>query len=310
MLITQVPNQLADRFWMLGNEAYPLYLYANAEQASVLEGGISAVGPVLVEQIEARGLAPNGLTKLVVTHAHPDHVMAIPWLRQKYPQLKVVASQTAADTLANPKALAFFAKIDAALAESLRQAGRLAQPAAAVPTEPELFAVDEVVRQGDTIEVAAEVTFQVLETPGHSPCSISLFEPAKRFLVVSDATGYWLPADDYWWPNYFDDYGTYLASMQRLSGLSAEVLCLSHNAALTGREEIQDYFRRAIAATEAYHERIVAEIRGGASVRSLAEQLGAEVFEKTQLLPLEFFQKNCGVLIKQSLRHEGISPEG
>lgn len=309
MLITRVPRELAEGFWMLGSEAYPLYVYAHTEQASVLEGGISALGPVLAEQLEARRLAPGGLGKLVVTHAHPDHVMAIPWLRRRYPQLKVIASQAAADTLANPKALAAFGQIDVALAESLRQAGRLDQPADAPPTDPELFAVDEVVRQGDTIEVASEVAFQVLETPGHSPCSISLFEPAKRFLVVSDATGYWLPADDYWWPNYFGDYGVYLASMERLAGLSSEVLCLSHNAAITGREEIQDYFRRAIAATQAYHQRIVDEIRGGSSVRSLAEKLGAEVYEKTQLLPLEFFQKNCGVLVKQSLRHEGISPE-
>jgi len=26
-------------------------------------------------------------------------------------------------------------------------------------------------------------------------------------------------------------------------------------------------------------------------------------------LSLEFFQKNCGLLVKQSLRHEGLEPE-
>jgi len=309
MLITQVPYQLSERFWMLGNAAYPIYLYASAEQTSVLEGGISALGPVLVEQIDSRRLAPSGLAKLVVTHAHPDHVMAIPFLRQKYPDLKVVASQAAADTLSNPKALTAFAQIDNALAQALHEAGQLDHSAAAPSDDPRLFAVDQIVREGDAIEVAPEVTFQVLETPGHSPCSISLFEPAKRYLVVSDATGYWIPADDYWWPNYFSDYAAYVASMERLSGLGVEVLCLSHNAAITGAEEIGDYFRRAIEATRAYHQRIIDEINRGRSVRQLAEELGREVYEKTQLLPLEFFQKNCGVLVKQSLRHEGIAPE-
>jgi len=47
-------------------------------------------------------------------------------------------------------------------------------------------------------------------------------------------------------------------------------------------------------------------VKAGKPVRQLAEELGAEVYAKTQLLPLDFFQKNCGLLIKQSLRHEGI----
>jgi hypothetical protein len=37
--------------------------------------------------------------------------------------------------------------------------------------------------------------------------------------------------------------------------------------------------------------------------------LGAEVYARTQLMSLEFFQKNCGLLVKLSLRHEGIGAE-
>ena len=126
---------------------------------------------------------------------------------------------------------------------------------------------------------------------------------------VSDATGFYMPEHDCWWPNYFGGYGAYMASMRRLAGLGAEVLCLSHNAALKGAEAVKDYFDRAIAATEACHRRIVDEIKAGKPVRQLAEELGAEVYQKTQLLPLEFFQKNCGLLVKLSLKHEGIAPE-
>ena len=95
--------------------------------------------------------------------------------------------------------------------------------------------------------------------------------------------------------------------MQRLSRLDAEVLCLSHNGVIKGADDVAAYFRGAIAATEDYHRRIVAEAQAGKAARQIAEQLGAEVYDKTQLLPLEFFQKNCGLLVKQSLRHEGLS---
>ena len=97
--------------------------------------------------------------------------------------------------------------------------------------------------------------------------------------------------------------------MKRLAGLPAEVLCLSHNAAVKGADDVRAYFEQAIAATQAYHARIVAEAKAGRPVRQIAEQLGAEVHARTQLMPLEFFQKNCGLLVKLSLRHEGIGAD-
>ena len=84
------------------------------------------------------------------------------------------------------------------------------------------------------------------------------------------------------------------------------MLCLSHNGAVLGRAGVREYFAGAIAATRQYHERIVAEARAGKPVRQIAEELGAEIHRQTPLLPLDFFQKNCGLLVKQSLKHAGL----
>ena len=100
----------------------------------------------------------------------------------------------------------------------------------------------------------------------------------------------------------------YVGSMERLSALGARVLCLSHNGVIQGAEDVRKYFEGAIASTREWHERIVREARGGKTVRQIAEELGSEVYEKTQLLPVEFFQKNCGLLVKNSLKHAGIEP--
>jgi len=166
--------------------------------------------------------------------------------------------------------------------------------------------VDGVLKEGDTVSVG-RASFNVLATPGHSDCSLSFFDPSGKALVCSDATGYYMPQYQTWWPNYFSDYGAYLNSMRRLAVLGAEVLCLSHNAAITGAAEVQAYFDRAIAATEAYHRRIVDAVKAGQSAQELAGQLGAEIHAKAGLMPVDFFQKNCGLLIKLSLKHEGIN---
>jgi hypothetical protein len=122
-------------------------------------------------------------------------------------------------------------------------------------------------------------------------------------LIISDATGYYIPDSGYFWPNYFTDYGAYLESIRRLAALDAEIVCLSHNAVIKGAEAVKVYFDAAAAATEAYHERIVTEIGAGKSPEEIARQLGIEVHEKTQLLGVEFFQKNCELLVKQSAKY-------
>ena len=55
-------------------------------------------------------------------------------------------------------------------------------------------------------------------------------------------------------------------------------------------------FGDALAATQEYHQRIVAEAKAGKPARQIAEDLGAEIYAKTPFLPLDFFQKNCGLL--------------
>lgn len=308
MPITNPPAKLTDQLWMLGSSAYPLYLFQGENEAAVFEGGIGAMGPLLSAQMDELGIGKDSVRQVVVTHAHPDHVMAVPALREMFPEAQVLASETAASTLATEKAIAFFRKIDAALTDSLVKAGALLEEHRGQPRVDKQIAVDRLVKEGDAIVIDG-VAFGVLHTPGHSDCSLSFHQPESGVLIVSDATGYYLPEHEYWWPNYFVSYGTYLNSMRRLETLAAETLCLSHNAVIQGAEEVKSYFARAIDATEQYHERIVAEAKAGKSVREIGEQFGAEVYEKTQLLPLEFFQKNCGLLAMKSLKHAGIEPE-
>lgn len=306
MLIKDPPVAILDNLWMLGTNPYPLYLVKGEREAAVFEGGVGAMGKVLGEQMAELGIAGDSVKQVVVTHAHPDHVMAVPAMRALFPQAAVLASAIAAKTLAVEKAIAAFCEMDQMLTGSLLGSGTICEEHRPEPLAEKQIAVDRVLKEGDAVTVE-EISFTVLETPGHSDCSLSFHEPKAGVLIVSDATGYYFVGENAWWPNYFTDYGKYVDSMRRLAALEADVLCLSHNAAIRGRDEVASYFRDCIADSEAYHGRICERTRAGIPVRQLAEELGAEVHAKTPLLPLGFFQKNCGILIKQSLRHENIS---
>jgi len=266
------------------------------------------VAPVIARQMAALGIARDSVKQVVITHAHPDHVMGVPVFRKLFSNVTVLASAVAAKTLAVEKAVSFFCKVDQMVAGSLRTARSITEADQAQPPAEMKIAVDRTLKAGDTVTVGS-AHFAVLETPGHSDCSLSFHEADRGILIISDVTGYYMPEHQWWWPNYFTGYAASLDSMRRLAGRKAEVLCLSHNAVIKGAEEIGAYFKGAIAATEAYHQRIVDEAKSGKPSRALAEQLGSEVFAKTQLLPLDFFQKSCALLIKQSLQHAGMSEQ-
>jgi len=308
MLIDTPPVAVTENLWMLGTRAYPLYLYRTDGEAILFEGSVGAMARLVAEQIDGMGIDRASVRQLVITHAHPDHVMAVPRLRAIFPDLAVLASETAARTLASEKAVGFFAQIDEMITGSL-----VAREIIGAEQRPEPFAekgiaVDRTIAEGDLVTVGP-ASFEVLQTPGHSDCSLSFFEPREAILIVSDATGYYMPEHGTWWPNYFTNYGDYLHSIQRLAGFQADVLCLSHNGAIRGREAVQAYFDEVLAATKAYHQRIVGEIKAGKPSRQLGEELGAEIHAKTPVLPLDFFQKNCSLLVKLSMKHEGLAGE-
>jgi len=308
MLVKDPPVQVNDNLWMLGSNEYPLYFVRGEGQAAIFEGGVGAMGPLVLEQMGELGIDRESITQLVIPHAHPDHVMAVPLLRETLPRVTVLASEIAAGTLAHEKAIGMFIGIDEALTASLLSRGRITEAHRPKPLAEKKIPVDKVIKEGDTIAVDG-LSFNVLQTPGHSDCSLSFHEPSRGILFVSDAAGYYMPDHDALWPDYFGGYSAYLDSMERLAGLGAEILCLGHSAVVRGADAVATHFRRAMDATRAYHQRIVDEVKSGRPVRELAGQLGSEVYEKTPLLPLEFFQKNCNLLVKQSLKQEGISPE-
>jgi glyoxylase-like metal-dependent hydrolase (beta-lactamase superfamily II) len=308
MLIQGPPVQVTDDVWMLGSNEYPLYFVQSEGETAVFEGGVGSMGPLVLEQMDELGIDRASVRQLLVPHAHPDHVMAVPLLREALPGLTVVGSEPAAAVLANEKAVSFFVGIDEGLTASLLKMGVIREWHRPRPLAEKKIAVDRVVQEGDTIAVG-RLSFNVLRTPGHSDDSLSFHEPDRRLLFVSDAAGYYMPDLDAWWPDYFTGYREYLESIERLAALGAEVLCLGHRAAVTGADQVKAHFERSLSAAGQYHGRIVDEVRSGKPVRQLAGELGSEVYEKTPLLPLDFFQKNCNLLVKQSLRHEGIEVE-
>ena len=115
MLIQDAPVAITENLWMLGTAEYPLYLFQGERESAIFEGGTGSMGPLLGEQMEQLGIGKESVKQLVITHAHPDHVMAVPLCREMFPGITVLASQIAAKTLSSERAISFFRQVDDAL---------------------------------------------------------------------------------------------------------------------------------------------------------------------------------------------------
>ncbi len=102
------------------------------------------------------------VTAIVITHAHIDHIGGAQQLKRA----------TGAPVYMNQRYQVLQEMMDA-------QAAWLGMQT------PERVAIDSPVREGDTLLVGA-AAFQVLDTPGHTPGSISLWIPSADILVAGD----------------------------------------------------------------------------------------------------------------------------
>ena len=147
---------------------------------------------MLEEQRAQLGLGGVCVRQIVVTHGHPDHVMAVPALRAMFPDARVLASPLAAAVMANEKAVGFFRKMDGLVTDWLLTSRRNRGRHRPAPLGELKIPVDLVLEEGDTVAVGG-LRFDVLATPGHSDCHLSFFEPVYKLLVASDATGFYMP---------------------------------------------------------------------------------------------------------------------
>lgn len=107
----------------------------------------------------------NNLTlkHILLTHCHVDHACAARWLATKY------GVPVQAGALEEP------------IAESMpTQAARFGLKIDSTP-----LVIDHVLSEGDVIDFAGE-EIQVLETPGHSPGSLSFYCPSSSVIFTGD----------------------------------------------------------------------------------------------------------------------------
>ena len=169
-----------------------VYLIDDGRGWAVLDTGIGNDATRAVWEVLTQGpLAGRPLTRLVVTHFHPDHIGLAGWLCERF-GLPLLTSQTSYLACANislsPGALdakpyrEFYLRhgLDAATTQRVATQGHnyLRMVSGLPPTFTRLVA-------GDTLTLGSR-TFQVLTGNGHAPEQVMLYCPGDKVFLAAD----------------------------------------------------------------------------------------------------------------------------
>ena len=263
----------------------------------LVEGGTGATFGIIVDQLKVLGIAPKAVKYIILTHTHADHIGAIPHFQRAWPHIKLLSSSMGKQTLARTELFKQFLLIDLGIAQLMKAKSEI--DALPDPVKDYTFTVDSVVQEGDRIDLGGGIVWRVYETPGHSPCHLSLLEEKEKILVVGDATGFYVHEKDMFWPNYFESLDKYCDSIRKLAGLDAKRAVLSHNGAING--DVRLYLEKAMRATENYHRETVERINKGELAGKIAMDKARFVDSLTDIQPFKIMYDLCEVMIKNSL---------
>jgi glyoxylase-like metal-dependent hydrolase (beta-lactamase superfamily II) len=239
------PCQIADDLWSVavansvGPSGQPTNVYVvGRSPALLIDSGSDDGGATVLTALERLGI--DRLERIVLTHAHQDHSG----------NSDVIRDLMGPTVAIHQRAQAFMKQRNMTLH------------------------IDRFLTGGEIIS-AGPYHFEVIETPGHAPDHISLYEPSLKALFAGDllsgnGTIAVVP------PN--GSMGEYLDSLRRVQELEIETIYPGHGPVIrNGNERISEY----IAHRERREEEIYQEIAAGNdTIEAITDRLYQDVLPR------------------------------
>jgi len=256
---------------VLGNQLFNVYLVGK-ENKVIVECAVSGIIPKLKKQaMEMGGI--DSVERLVVMHAHFDHVCGLPGLRRLFPTARVAASAKAADILAREVVVENFFREDQAMTATLAVFGHDGDMPAESLTHPRTLPIDEIIQDKLVLPLASNFNLYFNHAPGHSPCSLMAYSPEEEVLFSSDSAGF--PVDEQMvFPIFFHSYKLYTQTIKRMMELPVNVLVAAHGDVITGPTKVRSYLKLALYWAETIRHMVLEAINRGDD----SEEVAARIF--------------------------------
>ena len=247
-------------------ESANVYVFRDGDGISLFDVGCGAIASVdrLFSNLKNLRWKSKQLKKIILSHAHPDHMGAIEFILSEITPESIILHEIDLPYALDPERLSL--SFDIALCKerwvktgSHLHEGRKGPEfdlidyfgtlgCSMCSTKP-----DKTVVEGDTIRVGG-YDFHVLHTPGHAPGHISLYDPGKRLLLAGDILGEMVA----WYAPSSGGAEGYLESLKKINPLDIDLVLPSHGGIMVDagkaiyetREKILERDRAIIKALQ------------------------------------------------------------
>lgn len=243
--------KLTDDIHCMSGPFFVFYVLKGNDAAGLIELGISQLTPQATHDMRT-SLGVERPDALIAAHGHFDHAGAASRWKRDFPEAQLMGAEAAAKALADPAELGGYLRSMQSAGSNpfFKQIYPLAEDEAFI--EPVSF--DRILKDGDAIDLGG-IVLNVMETPGHSDCSLSLYHEKSGTVFVSDACGLPLISGRIW-PTAFTNKEQYAESLKKLLALGAENLCGGHLPPIKGAERTRRFLEKNIDAADSYFEKV------------------------------------------------------
>ena len=296
----QEPCEINRRLLFLGTRKSSVYL-VKGDRHMIAGAG----GPWIVEelqrQIDAFQIDMDRVQYLLIGHSHYDHCGAATYLLKRYPHLKVLASQGAQKLYTMKKAVNNMRNFNDMVMEKMN----LGMEHDGISLAFDEIRVDRVLHEGDTIDLGENIKFAVYETPGHSRCSMTIYDPKQKWLFPSDSLHVPVGKGDQFVSTASESFIEYLNSLKKLENLDIDLCAWEHHGVMTG-EDVKDIIRRGIEFTFDFKRRINQAVERSGSPENVAHWITHDWLDKTdfEFLPYDVMFHVAQGMVKKAVEEK------
>ncbi len=205
---------------MFGFDHYMSAYIVEGKEIALIDSGLPTQFEAVRSGIEAHGFSVTDISRIFVTHSHPDHSGNVAPLLRENPGAKAYIHPLGVEQLLDPS-------IEIAVRKKALPPEMHARIGEMEPVPPDRI---QALNDGDVFDLGDGERLKVFYAPGHQPDGIVLFEEKNRGLFINDLVGNYLHDADAHYalnpPN--SDHKQAIQSLRKIMDLPAEYLYLGH----------------------------------------------------------------------------------